>query len=243
MKGYPYSIRISGIKAKLLFCPASLAAGLLMLFLACPSTIVECEKTPEERVNCRIYTTILGWRSSARLIRGVEQAQVDGHIYKSKHRGHTRSTTVFRVVFATTNGPVPLSNSYSSIAGNNPYASMIEEINRFISEPGKRRSVIALNPPSWLWLGPAMFIGAGMVIGLMPSNKLNQRSDGGVFQRPRAWSPTAESLRIQPPPPMTGISDKICSICGLDCAHEPRYQDWEGRYFHQTCYVKSRSVS
>jgi hypothetical protein len=49
--------------------------------------------------------------------------------------------------------------------------------------------------------------------------------------------------RFEPPPPRETrtftvplAGAKICVICGSDCSTEPRFQDDQGRYYHQRCH-------
>jgi len=41
--------------------------------------------------------------------------------------------------------------------------------------------------------------------------------------------------------PQAMRDSKRCVLCGLDCSQEARFQDQDGRYYHQTCYTQQRA--
>jgi hypothetical protein len=48
----------------------------------------------------------------------------------------------------------------------------------------------------------------------------------------RSWLTAAVATSGAPAP----AAVKPCAVCGGDCSNDPRYQDADGRYYHQQCY-------
>lgn len=138
----------------------------------CPSHQLTLRRDPGGAVQVHADQVLFGMTLSSRMIRGVTSAAIERPRQiplHSRDRGGGGMILTFddtsRVVFATSNGPVPLTKSYS--AGLGLHQRVVEEVNGFLQAESPGSTRIPVPNSGWIWAvaGFLAFCAVGLLVG------------------------------------------------------------------------------
>lgn len=132
------------------FILLAIASGATFLF--CDSLVLDCRRNSNGTVDGQIHRVFLGWRLDSRSVKDLRGARIQ----ETNH--------CYRVVLATSAGPLPLTKSYT--AGLKQHQRIVDRINEYLKNPSQVRAVIVLPPGSTAWIvaGFLWFVALGGLV-------------------------------------------------------------------------------
>lgn len=133
--------------------------GLVITFFFARSVDIHCDRVGSGQVNCRLTEKLLGFEPvGGRNVKKVQKVDV-------AESRDSDGNAIYRVIFVTDTGNVPLT-SYSS-SGYNNKARLSQQINAFIQNAVQRSLDVKLAMEWWILIFLFLFTGAGIIMILL----------------------------------------------------------------------------
>ena len=137
--------------------------GLVITYYFGRSADLHCVRTEARQIRCDITQKLLGLQPlGERRVSRIQMAEVDQSI-------DSEGVSTYRVVFVTSDGRVPLTNSTSSDYA--PKADLVHQVNNFINSDQQSILDVQVKIAWWIWLFCFGFTGLGVGMILVSLKK------------------------------------------------------------------------